>query len=59
MERRNPEELWIKCWKDMPQKKIQDWIERIMRHVQEVIKLEGGNHYKEGQMKGQNKTRIH
>ncbi len=48
-----------KVLEDMPQKKIQDLIERIMRYIQEVIKLEGGNRYKERQMKGQNKTGVH
>jgi hypothetical protein len=38
-------EAWIKCWEDMPQEKIQAWIERIERHIQEVIRLEGGNEY--------------
>jgi hypothetical protein len=43
----------------MPQSKIQDWIERIKRHVDEVILLEGGNEYKEGRCIGQLKTRVH
>jgi hypothetical protein len=42
------EEAWIKAWKELPQTQIQAWIERIMRHVQEVIRLEGGNEYAEG-----------
>jgi hypothetical protein len=50
---------WITCWEEMPQNKIQDWIERIKRHVDEVILLEGGNEYKEGRCKGQLKTRVH
>ena len=36
------------AWKELPQEKIQDWIERIPVHVQKVIELEGGNEYKEG-----------
>jgi hypothetical protein len=32
----------------MPQEVIQAWIERIPRHVREVIRLQGGNEYKEG-----------
>jgi hypothetical protein len=40
-------EAWIKCWQDMPQEKIQAWIERIVLHIQDVIRLEGGNEYKE------------
>ena len=33
------------------QKKIQEWIERIPEHIQKIIKLEGGNKYKEGRNK--------
>jgi hypothetical protein len=53
------ENAWIKCWTDMPQAKIQAWIERIIIHIQEVIRLDGGNEYKEGQRKGQEKKRVH
>jgi hypothetical protein len=38
---------WIKAWQELPQKRIQEWIERIVRHIQEVIRLEGGNEYEE------------
>jgi len=34
----------------MPQKQIQEWIERIPRHIQEVIRLKGSNDYKEGRV---------
>jgi hypothetical protein len=50
---------WIKCWDEMPQSKIQDWIERIVVHIQEVILLDGGNEYKEGRCKGQLKKTVH
>ena len=53
------EKEWIRCWTDMPQTKIQAWIERIMIHIQEVIRLDGGNEYKEGRLKGQEKKRVH
>jgi hypothetical protein len=39
---------WEKCWKELPQEKIQAWIERIPVHIQKIIELEGGNEYKEG-----------
>lgn len=39
---------WEECWDDLPLEAIQRWIERIPRHVQEIIKLEGGNEYQEG-----------
>ena len=41
------------------QKKIQAWIERVIDHVLEVIRLEGGNEYKEGRKEGQVKRRVH
>ncbi|OCK73417.1 hypothetical protein K432DRAFT_236406, partial [Lepidopterella palustris CBS 459.81] len=39
---------WENCWQDLPQEKIQAWIKRIPEHIKRVIKLEGGNEYKEG-----------
>jgi Transposase len=39
---------WLAAWEAMPQEAIQRWIERIPRHVAEIIKLEGGNEYVEG-----------
>jgi hypothetical protein len=39
---------WRKCWEDMEQVRIQRWIERVPQHIQEIIKLEGGNEYREG-----------
>jgi hypothetical protein len=39
---------WEECWKRLFQERIQAWIERIMRHIQKVILLKGGNEYKEG-----------
>ncbi|KAK5998492.1 hypothetical protein PT974_00871 [Cladobotryum mycophilum] len=39
---------WEAAWKEIPQSAIQAWIERIPRHIEEIIKLEGGNEYKEG-----------
>jgi len=50
---------WLKLWKEMPQEKIQAWIERIPVYIEEVIRLEGGNEYKEGRKKGQLKHRVH
>jgi transposase len=40
--------VWEQCWRDLPQEKIQAWIERIPVHIKEIIRLEGGNEYKEG-----------
>ena len=39
---------WIKAWQELTQLRIQTWIERIPHHIQEVIRLAGGNEYKEG-----------
>jgi transposase len=43
--------VWERCWEDLAQKQIQAWIERIPRHVQKIIELEGGNEYQEGREK--------
>jgi len=43
----------------MLQEKIQAWIERIVIHIQEVIRLDGGNEYQEGRLKGRAKNRVH
>jgi len=42
------EKAWATAWKELPQERIQQWIKRIMRHIEEVIRLEGGNEYREG-----------
>jgi hypothetical protein len=52
-------EAWIKCWQEIPQERIQAWIKRIMDYIPEVIRLEGGNEYKEGRLKGKPKNRVH
>ncbi|KAE9961106.1 hypothetical protein BLS_004613 [Venturia inaequalis] len=43
--------IWEKTWKELKQKKIQGWIERIMTHIKKVIEYEGGNDYVEGRDK--------
>ena len=35
-------------WKELHQELIRRWIKRIPRHIQEIIRLKGGNGYKEG-----------
>jgi len=45
---REGEKAWAKAWKELPQERIQQWIKRIMRHIEEIIRLEGGNEYREG-----------
>ena len=44
---------WQACWKELKQQQIQAWIERIPWHIEQIIKLQGGNEYKEGRKKGQ------
>jgi len=40
---------WEQCWNEkLTQERIQAWIERIIKHIQEVIRCEGGNEYREG-----------
>ena len=45
--------VWKATWdKELTQKRIQGWIERMPRHIKEVIRLEGGNEYREGREDG-------
>jgi hypothetical protein len=43
----------------MPQEKIQAWIERVVIHIEEVIRLEGGNEYQEGRLESKPKVGVH
>jgi trehalose-6-phosphate synthase len=43
---------WIKCWREMLQEKIQDWIKRILDHIEAIIACDGDNLYQEGRKKG-------
>jgi len=42
------EKAWREAWEELDQWRIQAWIERIPRHIQKIIELEGGNEYREG-----------
>lgn len=42
---------WHQAWEELPQERIQEWIERLPRHIEEIIRLEGGNEYREGRYK--------
>jgi transposase len=44
------EGIWKIGWSELTQEKIRAWIDRIPRHIQKVIELEGGNDYREGRM---------
>jgi transposase len=39
-DKKTAREAWLKAWQDLPQEKIQAWIERIPRHIEEVIRHE-------------------
>ena len=59
--RKAAEQAWKKAWRELPQSKIRQWVERIMHHIKEVIRCEGGNEYKEGRpswMKSRVVTRM-
>lgn len=40
--------IWERCWSDLPQERIQAWIDRMPRHIKLVTELAGGNNYREG-----------
>lgn len=42
------EKHWQLYWESLEQWRIQRWIERIPHHIQEIIRLNGGNEYSEG-----------
>jgi hypothetical protein len=41
-------DAWLNAWDNLPQEKIQAWIERIPVHIERIIACKGGNEYKEG-----------
>ena len=45
-------QAWKRSWAELPQAAIRGWVERIYGHVQEIIRLNGGNEYKEGRIYG-------
>jgi len=46
--RKEMEQAWLRTWEELPQDQIQRWIERIPVHIEEIIRLGGGNGYEEG-----------
>ena len=48
--RTDAERAWNDAWNELEQWRIQAWIERIPRHIEEIIRLEGGNEYREGKV---------
>lgn len=47
-DRKTAEKVWVKAWNELPQDQIRRWIERIPNAIEQIIKLEGGNEYREG-----------
>jgi hypothetical protein len=47
--RKLAEKAWVRCWGELPQNLIQQWIRRIPRHIKKVIRLKGDNCYHEGE----------
>ena len=45
-DKKTGKQAWIDGWNEL--ENIQQWIEWLVRHIQEVIEHEGGNEYKEG-----------
>ena len=46
--RSEAERAWTEAWDELEQWQIQQWIECIPRHIQQIIELEGDNNYREG-----------
>ena len=46
--RKAMERAWYQAWRELPQEQIQRWISAIPHHITEIIRLQGGNEYKEG-----------
>jgi len=53
------EERWMQCWKELPQEQIQAWIDRIPIYIQKVLDLKRGNEYEENRLKRKEKKRVH
>lgn len=52
----NPKEMkqrWYSHWESIPQEMVQKWIEGVYNNIQEVLRLEGGNEYREGRAASQ------
>ena len=54
---KNAEKRWQKVWDELPQEKIQAWIERMSRHLQIIRFLKGDNKYKKGRIDGRTDTK--
>jgi hypothetical protein len=57
--RAEAEERWLKAWNKLSLETIQQWIKRIMHHIQEIVRLEGGNEYVESTRYHEHLQNIH
>ena len=48
--RSEAEYAWTEVWDELEQWWIQQWIECIPRHIQQIIELEGDDNYREGKI---------
>lgn len=46
--RKEMEQRWKRAWDELPQETLQMWIEGIYNNIKEVLRLDGGNEYREG-----------
>lgn len=46
------ERAWTNCWKSLSQDRSRGWIKRMPRPIAEVIRLKGGDEYREGRQGG-------
>ncbi|KAF3389724.1 hypothetical protein DPV78_011730 [Talaromyces pinophilus] len=47
-DRETAKKVWLKAWDELPQDWIRVWIERILFHIEEIIRLEGESMKKVG-----------
>ena len=46
--RKELEKKWLDYWGKLEQERIRRWVERIPVHIEEILRLDGGNEYMEG-----------
>jgi hypothetical protein len=52
---------WIECWEqNLSQERIQEWTKMVTMHIQEIIRVDGSNEYKESKGgRRRNADRVH
>lgn len=56
--RKEAKKCWSKYWHKLTQKKIENWIARILCHLEKIRHLKGDNRYKEGRIDSQSDTKT-